>query len=410
MSQLAPIVLFTGVQRLARQLRGSGLQTACLREGGEQVAFPEDVDIWVPYSPLDLEALGAWARAWPLGPRVAAVLNRRERRVMEHAVLNEALGLPGIRLAQARILRDKLLLRQALSRAPMPLNPAFDQADLASSRLPAIPFPFLLKPRNLFKSQLITLCRDPETWHRARRELTRSRDAAGARHGVPVAETFVAEAFVDGREVSLDAFVGPDGEMIFTPAVALTPARRWGMEDFHVAVRQVPSGLAVEQEALARRAVAEAAGILGLRSTPMHVDLVLGDGRAFILDAAPRIGGYRSEMMQLAFGAPLDPMGLELAMGRSVQWRPQREDAAAVVEIFPPGPGRLAAIGGLEAVRGVASLRRIGQRMAPGEVVGWAKDGFRCPLFAVLAHRDPQRVADDVQRLRTMIRVEVSPS
>ncbi len=409
MKEERPVVLFTGVQRMARELRSTGFMAACLRERDESVSSPQDVDLWIPYDPEDLEALEAWVKEWPLRDRVVAVINRRERRVMEHAVLNQALDRPGIRPTQAMILRDKLLLRETLAKRAPRLNPQFQEVYFESSSIPLVPLPFLLKPRNLFKSQLITLCRDLADWETAYSQLPLRVASAGQRHGVRIKDSFVAEAYAQGREFSLDAFFSLDGEMISTPAVELTPARHWGMEDFHVAVRRLPARLSTEKELLLSQAVEDLARVLELRATPVHVDLVLVDGRALVLDAAPRIGGYRSEMMDLAHGAALDPLSVELAMGRSIRWDPKWSKSVAVVEIFPPEPGRLAALHGLAQVRHLRSFHRLRQRTSLGASVGWARDGFRCPVFVVLTHEAHEVVDEDVEALPRLLRVEVIP-
>jgi len=256
-TQPSPIVLFTGVQRMARELRQQGYQTACLLEPGEKVPSPQEVEHWIPYDPRDLSSLERWAAQWPLRDRVVAVINRRERRVMEYALLNRALSKPGIRPEQAGILRDKLLLRQTLARAAPYLNPPFGEVGAPGESPPPVPFPFLIKPRNLFKSQLITLCRNPEEFRAGALHFFREREPAGHRHGVEVASSALAEALVQGQEASLDGLVTEEGRLIFTPLVRVTPAREWGMEDFHVALRSLPSPFSLPETEQAREAVAQ---------------------------------------------------------------------------------------------------------------------------------------------------------
>ncbi len=405
--QQEPIVLFTGVQRLARGLRAMGLSSACLREPGEKVASPWEVDHWIEYNPSDLESLCHLVKQWPQKHRVAAVLNRRERRVPEHAFLNEALGMPGIRPWQARIFRDKLLLRKLLEEKAAHLNPPFREVDPWRPGPPPMPFPFLLKPRNLFKSQLITACRTMGDWQAALQRIRNSWQEAQKRHGVILEPTLVAEKELQGEHFSLDALVTSEGEMIFTPPVVLNTGIQWGLEDFHVSVRWADPDLESNTAALLEEAVRDLIKAMELKASPLHVDLLRLGSQVWILDAAPRVGGYRSEMMELAWGCSLDLLSLRLAMGESVKWEPRWKKCVAVVELFPPRRGVLKKIEGIQEIRDLGSFYRMKQRVAPGEMVGWAVDGFRCPLFVVLVNADMDILRRDVTRLRGLARMEV---
>jgi hypothetical protein len=405
-----PIVLFTGAQRLARGLRAMGLASACLMEPGEKISSPWEVDYWIEYDPWDLAALDRWAARWPEKQRVAAVLNRRERRVMEHAVLNQALQMPGIRPWQARIFRDKLLLRELLEQKTAHLNPPFREVQLKKSGPPPLPFPFLLKPRNLFKSQLITACRTRRDWEPALEKIRSSWEAAQKRHGVRLEPSLLAEEELEGSHFSLDGFVTSQGNMVFSPPVPLTTAAQWGLEDFHISVRWVDPDVKPCTARLLEGAARDLVEALELRATPFHIDLVSLGERVWILDAAPRVGGYRSEMMELAWGCSLDLMSLKVAMGESVEWEPRWEKSVAVVELFPGEEGVLQTIEGLEEIRKLGSFYRLKQRVPAGERVGWAKEGFRCPVFVILVNPDMKLLQRDVHRLREFVRIRVSPS
>jgi hypothetical protein len=407
MSGSSPIVLFTGIQRLARSLRSRGFTAACLREPGEFISSPEDVDIWIPYDPKDLAALESWVRDWDLRDRVVAVINRREKRVVEHAFLNQALGKVGVKPNQARIFRDKFRLREALAVKAPHLNPPYADVDITLSSMPELPFPVLLKPRNLFKSQLITLCRAPENWAELRSDIGNRLGPAAERHGVQIDTSFVAEAYIQGKEISVDAFVTAVRKVICTPVVELTPARQWDMEDFHVAVRHLPAILTPGERERALNAVEEVSEALELSATPLHVDMVLLNDETMILDVAPRVGGYRSEMMDLAYGRPLDILNLELALHDRPLWQAQWSRAVAVIEIFPSHSGQLSGVRGLKRIRALPSFHRARHRIPPGEAVGWARDGFRCPIFVVLAHPNAAQVRNDVEQVRRHLYLEV---
>ena len=403
-----PILLFTGVQRLARNLSSMGYESACLMEPGEKISRPEEIDHLVEYDPKDPWSLETWALNWDKRNRIAGVINRRERRVLEHAILNQALGRPGVTLWQAKTLRDKLSLRLFLQRKAPWLNPEFEEVDLREGKRPAR-FPFVLKPRNFFKSQLMFSCRDDKEFQIARRRILLSIEEAEGRHGVQLERTFLAEEKLSGRHFSIDAMVGGSGKVIFTPPVQLTVAEQWGYDDMHVAVRWAQAKVDGEEERLLQRAVLGLVRALDLQLTPLHVDLVISRDEVKVLDAAPRVGGYRSEMMELAWGCSLDLMNLELATGKDPTWEPRWRKEVAVVELFPPERGVLLELDGLDRISRLPSFQRMVLRSRKGDEVGLAKDGFRCGLFVVLCSDDEDQVREDVEDLRKAVKWKVQP-
>ncbi len=404
-----PIVLFTGVQRLARNLSSMGYESACLIEPGEKVSRPEEIDHLVEYDPKDPRSLEKWASSWDKRQRIAGVINRRERRVLEHAILNQALGRPGVTLWQAKTLRDKLSLRLFLERRAPWLNPEFEEVDLTEEKGPSR-FPLVLKPRNFFKSQLMFSCQDHKDFQIARRTLFLSLEEAERRHGVKLERTFLAEEKLSGRHFSVDAMVGEGGKVIFTPPVRLTIAEQWGYDDMHVAVRWAQARVNGDEERLLQRAVLDLVRALDLQMTPLHVDIVLSRDEVKVVDAAPRVGGYRSEMMELAWGCPLDHMNLELATGRDPRWEPKWRKEVAVVELFPPKRGVLLELEGLDRISKLPSFERMVIRSRKGDKVGLAKDGFRCCLFVVLCSDDEDQVREDVEDLRRALKWKIQPS
>ena len=86
------IVLFTGVQRFCAELRREGFGIAALHKNDEDLSLRTDVDYRISYDPLNLDELRNTIKNLPFKNRITAVFNRRELRVREAAVCNEALG------------------------------------------------------------------------------------------------------------------------------------------------------------------------------------------------------------------------------------------------------------------------------------------------------------------------------
>jgi hypothetical protein len=177
----------------------------------------------------------------------------------------------------------------------------------------------------------------------------------------------------------------------------------------HVAVRWAQAKVDGEEERLLQRAVLGLVRALDLQLTPLHVDLVISRDEVKVLDAAPRVGGYRSEMMELAWGCSLDLMNLELATGKDPTWEPRWRKEVAVVELFPPERGVLLELDGLDRISRLPSFQRMVLRSRKGDEVGLAKDGFRCGLFVVLCSGDEDQVREDVEDLRKAVKWKVQP-
>jgi hypothetical protein len=154
------IVLFTGIQRFCRTLKERGYRTAVLREKGEQLTAREEVDYLIDYDPQHLDGLAETVRGLPFRNRILTVINRRERRVKEYAVLNTVLGRKAIALEQAEWLNDKYLMRERIFQYDPSIVPPFQLIDDpdAPPRHLRVEFPVMIKPRNLFKSQLVVRC------------------------------------------------------------------------------------------------------------------------------------------------------------------------------------------------------------------------------------------------------------
>ena len=109
------VVFFTGIQRFCRTLKERGYCIAILREKGEQLNEREEVDYVIDYDPRHLDGLAERLKGLPFRKRVLTVINRREKRVKEFALLNMALERKGIGLEQAEWLSDKYLMRKRMS-------------------------------------------------------------------------------------------------------------------------------------------------------------------------------------------------------------------------------------------------------------------------------------------------------
>jgi hypothetical protein len=403
------IVLFTGIQRFCKTLQERGYRIAVLREKGEQLNGRKEVDYTIDYDPEDLDELMEKVRGLPYRNEIVTVINRREKRVRELAILNRALGNKGIGLEQAEWLTDKYLMRKRMIQHDPSISPPFQLIEDPTSppRSIRIGFPLMIKPRNLFKSQLVVRCDGPGDLAGNLRVVASRMGEAANRHGVILKKGVLLEEFLQGRELSIDSFVSPEERVYHSPVVDLVAAAEVGIEDYHIFARILPAQFNPSQVANIERVAEEGIRALQMVSLAAHIDMVYSPTGPKILEVGARVGGYRSEMMKLSFGIDLDEVGFSTSLGKEGDFVPEFERSTAVLEFFPPREGKLKGIKGLEQVRKLESFHRLRQRMRPGEWIGLARQGYRCPLFVILNHEEGSVVHRDMEEARSILTIEL---
>jgi hypothetical protein len=403
------IVLFTGIQRFCRTLKERGYRIAVLREEEEQLTGREEVDYVIDYDPQHLDGLMEKAKGLPFRDGILTVINRREKRVSEFAALNVALGRKGIGLEEAEWLSDKYLMRKRMIEHDPSIAAPFQLIEDPNSppRHLRIGFPLMIKPRNLFKSQLVVRCNGLHELGETLRTVASRMDETASRHGVTLKKGLLLEEFLQGRELSIDSFVSPEGKVYHSPVVELVAAGDIGIQDYHVFARMVPARFEPSQVAAIEGIAEEGIRALHLINSPAHIDMVYTPMGPKILEIGARVGGYRSEMIRLSFGIDLDEVTFSTSLGKGEDLVSEFERSTAVLEFFPPREGVLKGITGLQGVRMLESFHRLRERMRSGERIGLARQGYRCPLFVVLNHEDGSVVRRNMEEARRIITIEV---
>ena len=279
----------------------------------------------------------------------AAVVALTERSVVPAACLRAALGLPGLSVEAARRCTDKWAMKQAIQAAGLPC--AVTLAAGEGRLVERLGLPIVLKTCS-------------GSGGRGTRVLRTEEDVPEA-----VPRGWMAEAFIDGVEMSVEQFVYDDAPIFFNPTRYLVPA--W--------FSLVPAPLGSEVEPI--QAFADAARrALGVTQGMTHLELFLtSDGPVFGEMAARPPGGHLMPLIRHAYG--FDPWEAVLRVEmRDHVALPAEACQSAAAWILHPGPGTVREVGdvvGARAMPGVeeAVLRvRVGdpvrERAGTGEEVG----------------------------------------
>jgi biotin carboxylase len=295
---------------------------------------------------------------------VRGVLAVGDRPAVLAAVVATSMGLPGNTPEAAERSRNKLLTRQAFSKARLPV-PRFSVVPPGTS--PArhaahASYPAVVKPLALSGSRGVIRVDDAAgcmaAVERVRLllqspDVSEERDAA---HG-----SILIESFVPGREKAIEGILS-DG-CLQTLAVFDKPDPLDG-PFFEETIYVTPS---CEKPAVVEAvsgAIGTAARALGLRHGAIHAECRVNEEGVFVLEVAPRpIGGQCAQVLRFVVGeapeASLEEVLLRQALGEDVR-HVTREAAAAGVMMIPiPRRGVFRGVSGVEEARAVAGIEDV---------------------------------------------------
>lgn len=311
---------------------------------------------------LDLpdELAEQWPEAWPLpfgdvGEAVRRIVAAAERSPLAAILAVDdsgsllaaqaaaALGLPHNDPAAASAARDKGIMRRLLrdGGVAVPWFREFTTADEPAEVAGVAPYPCVVKPVNLNGSRGVMRADTPAELQAAIARLARliGRESAAPR-------PYLVESFIPGREVALEGLLD-DGRLIVL-ALFDKPDPLDG-PFFEETIYVTPSRLPAGTQAAIADTTAAAARALGLVAGPIHAELRVNDGGAWIVEIAGRsIGGLCSRVLRFGVDGSLEELILRQAAGLPLGETTRRAGAAGVMMIPIPAAGLLRAVAGVD--------------------------------------------------------------
>ena len=322
-----------------------------------------------------------------------------------------ALGLAHNAPSAARTARRKDLARAALAAAGLPV-PAVRRVELRrplGPQLAGVEFPCVVKPLALSASRGVIRADDfPGLEAACRRAGAIARTAAGAA-GAEERDTLLVESFVPGPEIALEGMLA--GGELSVLAIFDKPDPLDG-PFFEETIYVTPSRLPRPVQALAARRVRAGCAAYGLTEGPVHAELRLHEGDAWIIEIAARtIGGDCARLFTFGSGTSLEHLVLDRALGRSSD-APFRGDggAAGVLMIPTPGAGTLRRVEGVMAAGRIPGIREVSITVREGYELAPLPEGGTYLGFVYALGEDPAGVEESLRRAQETIRVIVAPT
>lgn len=229
----------------------------------------------------------------------------------------EALQLPHNPPSAAKLSRRKDLARPRLAEAgvAVPSHRILYTDRPLAPQLEGLNYPVVVKPVSLSASRGVIRADDPTACLNA---IARIESILAREAQLPVDERsrVLIEGFVSGPEIAVEAMLH-EGRLNVL-AIFDKPDPMEGPyfeETFYI----TPSRHPASSQALAVETVEAACAAYGLREGPVHAELRISAGRAWVMEIASRtIGGDCARLLEFGAGSDLESLVIQYAMNRPV--------------------------------------------------------------------------------------------
>ncbi len=314
-----------------------------------------------------------FAREHPLG----AIVPADDDGVILAATAAGALGLDHNPVEGVKAARDKHRMREMLSQAGLP-GPRFasastrdDPLNLAATQV----YPCVVKPTTLSASRGVIRADTPEQFVTAFRRLAAILEGAPGKGPEGRGREILVEEYLPGVEVAVEGILTRGALRVLALFDKPDPLEGPFFEE---SIYVTPSRLPREECEMIGSCVQQVASTLGLTHGPVHAEVRLHEGRAWMLEIAPRsIGGLCARTLRFGRGVSLEELILRQALGQTID-RLEREEGAAGVMMIPiPAGGLLREIRGREDALSIPGVEDLVITIPVGQPVVAPPEGDR---------------------------------
>ncbi len=359
---------------------------------------------------LSLDDPDATARAvveFDLSSPIDAIVAVDDQGVVAAAAASESLGLRHNSPKAVAATRDKLAMRALLARKEVPqpdfrMIPAGAQPEQVGLLARTVGFPCVIKPATLSASQGVIRADSPEdavsVVHRVREIAT------GA--GVDPEAPLLIERFVPGEEVAVEGLLRDGTLEVLTVFDKPDPLDGPVFEE---TLYVTPSRLDDDDLELVTDLTRQSAEALGLRDGPVHAELRVAGGRAWVIELAARtIGGLCSRALVFATSATLEQLVLAHAVGLPPGPFEREERAAGVLMVPIPQAGTFLGVEGVSRALAVPGITDVQITIGPGRKVSPVPEGGRYLGFVFARSKRPQDVETALRRAGSVLEVKIA--
>ena len=381
-----------------------------ISERNGQHNLPEEVEVLT----ADFSSSASIRQALkPYESRIFAVTSQYENCIQE---LRQLLPyLPYLPMPTEKSLiwaTEKKLMRKMLEAYDPSLVPqymeVFDDNSATIEKIEAkLSYPVVVKPSGLEGSLLVSYVNNGEELQDTlKRTFIVMQDAydTWVKRQKPAV---LIEEFMVGDMYTVDVYIDAQGTCRYAPTIGDIVGRKVGYDDLFGYRAFLPADLSDSEIEKSQQTAAKACHALGLRSTTGHVELMRTAGGWKIIELGPRIGGYRYELYDLAYGINHIVNDIRNRAGEVPDIPTKLRKYVSVFDIYARQEGVLRAVHGLEEAKKLASFTYLNQNIFEGEPVLFAKNGGDVVVNIMLSHPDEAQLNADIAAMEAVVTFDV---
>ena len=271
-------------------------------------------------------------------------------------------------------------------------------------------FPMIVKPDGLMKSLLVTqVNNEMELEQCLRHTFAVIQDVYDQEH-LGARPKVLVEEMMQGPLYSIDAYIDQKGTTYCAPLVEVVIANDIGLPGFYSYETLTPARTSEHEAAVAEKVARAAVEALNLRSTSAHIELIRSAQGWKIVELGARLGGYRADLYQHAYGIDHFYNDLLIKIGMQPQVTNNPIGYASVINIYGEEEGIFSGIQGVEAVEQLESVLKLTIDLPLGQISRFADKGGQSIVNVTLGNKDQEALRRDIAKARELIQIEITPA
>ena len=176
-------------------------------------------------------------------------------------------------------------------------------------------------------------------------------------------------------------------------------------DNFHYS-RIIPSSLSKEAVQNLKEVAVLGVEALGIRSSAAHIEIIVNEQGARIVEIGARNGGYRERMHLMAHGIDIYGALINTVTGREIDIKPEMHHCSSVLELFPKQKGSYKELRNQAELEALKSFYSLSIKYKPGEICGKSSDGFKAVAVIVLSNSNKQIFDENLAFIKKNVSVE----